>query len=760
MKPLKQFRCIDSISISPIILFTLLFASCGGGGDAPPLQPPPNLAGVWAGSWTGFDPTVGNVGGTWVNDLTQSGRTVGGIGTLRGDIDCMDGILAGSADANNVVTGTFDRSPCLMNQWALTAVNLQDNSATGAWTQNGSGAYGTLTGKRISVPGGPRIRFVNPPGGASGGLVTVVGENFAASATLNTLTFNTVPATLLDANTTTLVVAVPGSSTTGSLQLNALLGNAKSPLDFNRNVGTPNTSQTLTISDITTYGSVAGAEGITFSPDGRKAYVSNKQNGRVNLINTASDVMYVSNYMNASVRAIRAHPDGRWVYAIGGGGIMALEAGTGKQPGVTIPVVDNNTAVSMGTGADLIPDGLAISPDGRYLYAIDNQVGGKVVMMEVATKKVVASYSAGAGMKPLAVAAHPGGKLAYFAFEPASGVAGTVAVIDVASSSVSASVTVGRKPQGMAVTPDGAKLYVANNLDNTVSVIDTGTNAVIATFTVGLAPLGVAISPDGSSVYIANYVGNSVSVFNVLANTFAATVPVGSAPSDVAISADGSRAYVVGYGGTATTGNSTVTEIGGPRTLTVYKYGTGIGTVTSIPVGIDCGTSCQARYPVNTSVQLIATPASGSYFSSWSGNCSAYGQVTMTTNNLSCGATFNANAPVNSGGGGGHSHCFIATAAFGSDMADEVITLRKFRDEHLLNSELGRSFVDFYYRNSPPIADYLRGHETMRTAVRWSLKPVVFAVRNPLGAFAGLMLIVLAPLGVRRYLHHTPTLDT
>ena len=57
----------------------------------------------------------------------------------------------------------------------------------------------------------------------------------------------------------------------------------------------------------------------------------------------------------------------------------------------------------------------------------------------------------------------------------------------------------------MAVTPDGSKVYVANDADDTVSVIATATNTVIGSpITVGIFPFGVAVTPDGSKVYVVN----------------------------------------------------------------------------------------------------------------------------------------------------------------------------------------------------------------------------------------------------------------
>lgn len=57
-------------------------------------------------------------------------------------------------------------------------------------------------------------------------------------------------------------------------------------------------------------------------------------------------------------------------------------------------------------------------------------------------------------------------------------------------------------------------------------------------------------------------------------------------------------------------------------TLMVNKAGTGSGTVSSIPVGIDCGSQCRADFPAGTTVNLMATPSAGSTFTGWSGACS------------------------------------------------------------------------------------------------------------------------------------------
>ncbi len=64
-----------------------------------------------------------------------------------------------------------------------------------------------------------------------------------------------------------------------------------------------------------------------------------------------------------------------------------------------------------------------------------------------------------------------------------------------------------------------------------------------------------------------------------------------------------------------------------PKKLDVDKEGNGKGTVTSSPAGVDCGKTCDARFPTNTTVTLTATPASGSTFVRWSDDCTGTSNV-------------------------------------------------------------------------------------------------------------------------------------
>lgn len=100
-------------------------------------------------------------------------------------------------------------------------------------------------------------------------------------------------------------------------------------------------------------------------------------------------------------------------------------------------------------------------------------------------------------------------------------------------------------------------------------------------------------------------------------------------------------------GGTMTMdGDKTCTttfDLEPPRMLTVVKKCDGTGTVTSSPAGIDCGSTCSAKFDWGTAVTLTARPDGNSKFSSWGSAC-ANGSVKMTEDRT-CDVCFSSNPP-------------------------------------------------------------------------------------------------------------------
>jgi YVTN family beta-propeller protein len=167
------------------------------------------------------------------------------------------------------------------------------------------------------------------------------------------------------------------------------------------------------------------------------------------------------------------------------GCVIVFDTATNLQV-TRIPIADYNFG----------PRGLAVAPDGKRVYAVSNFL----------------NYS--------------------------------VTVIDTATNTVAATIPLGNYPTDLVVTPDGTRVYVANEFDNNVSVINTATNAVAAVIPMTAAVFGhaMAISPDGKRVYVQ---GNGIAVIDTATNTVVGPpipVPAGFRPA-IAISPDGQTAY-------------------------------------------------------------------------------------------------------------------------------------------------------------------------------------------------------------------------
>ena len=105
---------------------------------------------------------------------------------------------------------------------------------------------------------------------------------------------------------------------------------------------------------------------------------------------------------------------------------------------------------------------------------------------------------------------------------------GCVSVIrtDALATSPTVNIPVGDFPRGIAITPDGTRLYVSTPISTIVSVLDTSTNAVINTIPLGNfnTPTDSALTPDAARLYLPN-VQNTVSVIDTATNTLVATIP-------------------------------------------------------------------------------------------------------------------------------------------------------------------------------------------------------------------------------------------
>ena len=266
----------------------------------------------------------------------------------------------------------------------------------------------------------------------------------------------------------------------------------------------------------------------------------------------------------------------------------------GTDPGGSLMYVSNIaenstiTAYSMNTGAAMatlptsgVAESLAFSPDGSTVYAAES--GGYLGVINAATGTLIANVSV--GFWPSSVVVSPNGATVYVTNAQSN----TMSVINASTRTVTATVPAGISPQGVVISPNGATLYVAGSGNNsnseagTLTIISTATDAITDTISMGAyaGATAVALTPDGTTAYVANGFSNVVSVINLATDTVTATLSVGVFPNSLTVTPDGRSVYVANSTGdsisvidTATNSvTSTIPIPGGPVQLANYPDG-------------------------------------------------------------------------------------------------------------------------------------------------------------------------------------------
>jgi len=147
-------------------------------------------------------------------------------------------------------------------------------------------------------------------------------------------------------------------------------------------------------------------------------------------------------------------------------------------------------------------------------------------------------------LSPLALVADNQGKILYVAEATAK----QIAVFDIAAGKVTKVISLPDQPGGLALSSDGARLYVTAAVPNgRIHVLNTTTGKVIGTIPAKHTPTAPVLSPDGKTLYICNRFNDNVSVIDLASKKESATISVQREPVAAAITQDGKLLFVANH---------------------------------------------------------------------------------------------------------------------------------------------------------------------------------------------------------------------
>jgi YVTN family beta-propeller protein len=142
-------------------------------------------------------------------------------------------------------------------------------------------------------------------------------------------------------------------------------------------------------------------------------------------------------------------------------------------------------------------------------------------------------------LSPIEMVASADGRLLYVVCQDSD----EVRVVDVRSSKVINSISVGHVPRGVALSRDGRELYVTNAWSDTVSVIETASLQVVKTLATGSEPSGVVSDSENTTLYVANRLSGDVSVIDLASGQETKRLLAGRGASYLTLSHDGKLIY-------------------------------------------------------------------------------------------------------------------------------------------------------------------------------------------------------------------------
>lgn len=225
---------------------------------------------------------------------------------------------------------------------------------------------------------------------------------------------------------------------------------------------------------------------------------------------------------------------------------LAQDAGTlvvANRTGGSISLIDLPTRIEVARLpiGPIIPHEVAVSPDGRRAltaeYGPESRHGQHVVLLDIPEARIVGRIDLGPKSRPHSVLFFPDGRRAVATMQSAD----RIAVIDLDAMKVVRTLpTGGREGHMVRLSPDASRAYVTSRgAEGTLSVIFLNENRPPVVIRTGRGAEGIAVTPDGREVWVANRHDDTISVVDATSLTVVATLPSRMAAGRIEFGANG-----------------------------------------------------------------------------------------------------------------------------------------------------------------------------------------------------------------------------